>query len=419
MCKSLCFLSPLLCVICLAEEPDDTPLLNEFLMEQLKQYGIETNWSFSGELNGAAIAIHQKLGEKDGAPDEGCFATLDGDVYLRYFKRDTSFGYGLEIGNKVKSGILKQGSAIVDTSYIFVEADNIGKIKIGYTNTAADSFTVSYANILTGYTGPDSGNLATFYGQTSGSIICTGFDRDDNKACKVVWLSPVISGWSCGLSYTPNSRDGHLFKINKNKVEKDYSPKQNFADQTSYSIDAITGGIAYEYGDPEEFNAKIAVAGWYARGRADYTRVRNVKGYNVGAVFGYKDYKLALGYTDNGRSMLPVEVSDESDKTGFCHGADAGKVYNVAIAYTYNKLDVSFGYFHAVRKFSSHERSNSNIATLAAQYNFDRFFSVYAEYDNIRTKTCQRAIDTELESDGHAFGNNHANMFVIGTKVRI
>ena len=413
MCKSLCLLSPLMFMACLAEEQvTETKLLGELCSEKLKEKGIDTGWSFSGDLNGAFVALHQKI-----QSDDTSFATLEGNVYLKYFKRDTKFGFGLEVGNKVRSGVLKQGSAIVDTSYVFVETDKFGKVKVGYTNTAADSFTVSYANILTGYTGPDSGNLASFYRQSSGSIIATGLEADDGKALKVVWLSPVISGWSCGFSWTPSSRDGHLFKEKRNKIEKDYSDKQNFADQSSHTADAITGGIAYEYGAPEAFNAKVSVAGWFAKGCSDLVKIRNVKGYNIGAILGYKDYKLAFGYTCNGKSLLPAEFAKETNPRGFCHGADAGKIYNVALAYNYNKWDLSAGYFHAVKKFSNNDKVKSDIATVAAQYNFDRRWSIYAEYNNIRTKTCDRAMRTEEALDGYAYGNNHANMVIIGTKI--
>ncbi len=417
MCKKLVLLS-LLPFLCYAEEnatsSEDVKLLNESVDELLKENGYDTNWSFSGILNGSAVMLHQSI-----PTDDTATASLDGDIYIRYDNKWNDLGFGLEIGNKVKSGLLKQGSAIVDTSFIYIESDKYGKFKFGYTNTAADTFSITYASVLTGYTGPDSGYLSSFYNQTSGSIISTGFDRDDGKSLKVVWLSPIVSGWSMGLSYSPNSRDGHLFKENRNKVEKDYSPKQNYADKDSYSKHNFTGGIAYEWGDPEAFNAKISVAGWYARGKSDVSNVRNVCGYNVGALLGYGKYSLALGYTDNGRSLLPSHFVEPSEKAGFCSGADAGKIYNIGIGYKGEKVELSAGYFHAVKKFASKQRSNSNIATFAAQYNFNRAFSAYVEYDNIRTRTCERSIETEKVVDGFAYGNNHANMFVIGSKINL
>ncbi len=411
----------LLPLCCFADnaENQESKLLHEWFEEKLEQNGHHTNWSFSGNLNGSAIAINQSLSQ-----DDNCFATLEGEAFINYDGKYDGLGYGIEICNKIRSGIIKGGNAIVDSSYLYIESDKYGKFKFGYTNTAADEFSLSYAAILTGYAGPDSGNLDTFYAQTSGSIIATGFERDDGNALKIVWLSPTVNGWSMGLSYTPNSRDGHLFKEEKNKIQGEYNPDQNYADESSYSKHNFTGGISYEYGAEDDFNFKISLAGWYGRGHSDgyVKKVRNVTGYNIGAILGYKNYKLALGYTDNGKSLMPSKFIEksESDK-GFCYGADAGKIYNIGVGYTYDKLELSVGYFHAVRKFSSNERSNSNIATIAAQYNFDKTFSAYIEYDNIRTRTCKRSIDTEgdprIGGDGEAFGNNRANMFVIGTKI--
>ncbi|MBE6447082.1 MAG: hypothetical protein E7015_01165 [Alphaproteobacteria bacterium] len=394
----------------------DDKLFHEIVDEFARSHNVCTRWTFDGSITNAMVMTNQSH-DADG----NCFPSLEGDVYIKYDNQYNGLGYGLEIGNKIRNGLLKGGAAIVDTSYVYVESDKYGKFKFGYTNSAADTFSLSYASVLTGYAGPDSGNLSNFYAQTSGSIIATGFERDDNKSLKVVWLSPTINGWSMGLSYSPSSRDAHLFKEDRNKIGKDYSPAQNFADQTSYSRHNFTGGIAYEYGTPDAFNAKIAVAGWYAQGESDFVKVRKVCGYNVGAILGYKEYKLAMGYTDNGKSLLPSNFSDTSVKTGYCHGADAGKVYNIGLGYTKDKWELSVGYFHAVKKFASNERTNSNVATVATQYNFNKTLSAFVEYNNIRTRACARAIATENDSaaggDGSAVENNRANMLIVGTKI--
>lgn len=417
MYKNLFIFSLLPCLCFAQASADDAKLLGEFIKEKSQDVPLLEDLSVSGQLNLAFVTSNQHLSNDVDIPS----VSLDGDVYIDYKKVVDGIGFGFQIGTKARSGMIKGGSAIVDTSYLFAETDKLGQLRFGYSKSAGNLFSVSYADVLTGYNFVDSGNASAFFTQTSGSILGTGFDKDDGKALKVVWLSPTIKGWTVGLSYAPNSRDGHLFKEKRNKIEKDYDPTQNFADYQSYIKDSFTGGISYEYGDPDAFNMKIAVAGWTAKGKTDsVTKIRNVKGYNVGAIFGYAKYKFALGYTDNQDSMIPKTLIDPaSQEFGMCPGANNGKLYNVGVGYFGDKWEMSAGYFHAVKKWSRTERSNTNIATVAIQYNVDKMLSTYVEYNNIRTRTCDRIMKSEKHSDGVAYGNNRANLFIVGAKINI
>ena len=380
--------------------------------------------SISGQLQFGFVAANQYLSKVKESDIPSAF--MDGDVDINYKKVVDGIGWGFKIGTKARSGLIKSGSAIVDTSFLFADSDKLGQFRFGYSKSAGAMFSISYADAMTGYNIVDSGNLATFFAQTSGTIIGTGFDKDDGKSLKLVWLSPTIKGWSIGLSYAPNSRDGHLFKEKRNKTEKDFSKTQNFADESGYTKDSFSAGISYEYGDPEAFNLKLSVAGWLAQGRSDKSDPKNVKGYNLGAIFGYGKYKLALSYTDNRDSMLPkVLTNDKKWKghvVGMGPGADNGKVYTAGLGYFGEKWEMSAGYFHAVKKWADKDRSQTNIATVAVQYNVDKVWSAFIEYNNVRTKTSDRIYYSELcdeNPDGVAYRNNRANLIVAGIKVNI
>ncbi len=417
MYKNLFIFSLLPCLCFTQVNADDSKLLGEFIKDQCKNVPLLEDLSIDGQLNLAFVASNQTLSNDVDIPS----FSLDGDVYINYKKVVDGIGFGFKIGTKARSGMIKEGSAIVDSSYVFAETDKFGEFRVGYSKSAGSMFSISYADVLTGYNFVDSGNAASFFAQTSGSILGTGFDKDDGKALKVVWLSPTIKGWSAGFSFAPSSRDGHLFKEKRNKIEKDYNPTQNFADYESYIKNSFTGGISYEYGDPQAFNVKVALAGWIAKGKSDNAtvKIRNVKGYNIGAIFGYGKYKLGLGFTDNEDSMIPRNLVDPAIQNyGMCPGANNGKVYNVGLGYRGEKCEVSAGYFHAVKKWSKTERSQANIATFAVQYNLDKVLSAYVEYNNIRAKTCDRIYTSEEKSDGIAYGNNKANLFIVGAKVK-
>ncbi len=408
-----------------AKSEEDDQLLGETISEKLSDAGID-GFKLSGNLNLTHLYIKQSI-END---KDNLSTSLQGDVNLTYLGKADSFGYGFEIGTKTKSGIIKQGKAIVETAYLFLDT-MYGKFKFGHTNTVADSFSLCGDKCLVGYQSFGSGNFGAFYNASAGSIVDTGCPFDDGKATKIAWLSPIISGFSCGLSYTFDSDDTTLFKTIHEHLDGIHNGKESVACASSKNI--FTLGAAYEYGSPEEFYAKLAVSAWFGKGESKCDiKIRNVRAFNIGALFAYKDFKLALGYTDNGKSFLSTKYATEDvesldlngvvnindPRVGLKHGANAGRIYSLGMAYSLDKLTMSLGLFRAETKFSSSEKSKSDIISLAAEYRFNKAFAVYTEYDNIRTRSCKRAMAYAKACDlATKAGDNHANIFMIGTKV--
>jgi len=450
MSKNLLVFSLLPC-LCFAQanakdvNAEDTKLFGDFVKEQTDDIPLLEGLTVDGELKFGFVTANQHLSKEVDNPS----AFLDGDVDINYKTVVDGIAWGFKIGTHARSGLVKQGSAIVDSSFLFADTGNLGQFRIGYSKSAGAMFSVSYADVMTGYNLIDSGNAPCFFAQTSGTILGTGFDKDDGKSLKFVWVSPTIKGWTLGFSYAPNSKDGHLFKEKRNKSEKDFSYAQNFADDSSYIKDSFTAGISYEYGDPEAFNLKVAAAGWLAQGRSDNSDPRNVQGYNVGAILGYGKYKLALGYTDNINSMLPktlgntpwdgtdgkgnqlVSAEDKITRTidvGMGGEANAGKIYNIGAGYFGDKWEMSAGYFQAEKKWSPTDKAKSKIATVAVQYNIDKMVSAYVEYNNIRTECTDRIYYSEIFSETNngtektsfkAHRNNRANLFIVGAKINL
>ncbi|MDR0632372.1 MAG: porin [Holosporaceae bacterium] len=209
--------------------------------------------------------------------------------------------------------IIKNCNPIVKTSFIFLEFDRIGTIRFGYAPTVADSFSICGDKFLVGYLGAGSGNLDIFYNASAGSIVGTGFPANDSRAAKIAWISPVISGFSAGLSFTLDSRDANLFKTYPSKSDSLNEKVNFFGKKRAYSKNIVTGGVAYEFGSPDDLNAKISFASWFGKGEAgaDGAEVHNVRAYNVGVAICYKDLKTSFGYTDNGRSLLAKKYASE------------------------------------------------------------------------------------------------------------
>ncbi|MDR2681892.1 MAG: porin [Holosporaceae bacterium] len=316
--------------ICLAtdtKDKDEEKLLNEIVATKLKEDGIDCPLSFRGCLNFTSLFIKQDV---KGSNESSVFA-LEGDIFLKYLSKCNQYDYGFEVGIKANSGIMKQGSQVVRTAYIFLGSEKTGTLKIGFTPTMADSMTINGGSVLVGYGGAASRNLSIFYNESAGSFVDMCFLFDDNKAAKIALMSPNFSGFSFGISFTPDSRSANPFKTlhPKPRNPEINEEKANFPGMRSaYSKNIITGGIAYEFGDPEGFNGKISLCGWIGEGKTSVkgVQVNNIRAYNIGAVVSYKDLKLALGYADNGKSLrskryATADIDTPSTKTKVIHSA--------------------------------------------------------------------------------------------------
>jgi predicted porin len=410
-------------------------LLNEIVADELNKEGIDLPLSFRGTFNLTSIFVNQD--KKNGG--NSCIVALESDVFLKYLKNCNQCNFGFEIGAKGNSGIMKQGSPILRTAYLFAGEDELGTLRIGFTPTMADSMTISVGNVLVGYGGAASRNLSLFYNESAGSFIDLCFPFDDNKAAKIAYMSPTFSGFSFGLSFTPDSRSANPFKTlhPRPRNPEINQEKANFPGMRSaYSRNIITGGIAYELGDPEALNGKISLCGWIGKGRTSVigVEVENIRAYSIGAVLGYKDFKLALGYADNGKSLrskryatADISVYEENrnytfadPEVGLKQGADAGKMYSIGASYAVtSKFTVSTGYFRSEVKFSDSEKSTANVFTLGGEYVFHRSVCVYVEYDKINSDSCARAQAYGKACGISDTGKNSGYMFMIGTKINI
>ncbi|MDR3156002.1 MAG: porin [Holosporaceae bacterium] len=409
---------------------EEVNFLNEIMSEKLRKAGIDTNFSFSGNSNMTVCLINQAaVGNK--MPETFSYK---GNIYLRYDNKTSDLGFGLEIGTKQKSGLMKQGNPICDSSFLYFESDSIGKIKIGYTNTAADAFCIKGDSVYVGYQGPGSGDLGAFYNVSAGALVDSDFFANDANALKIAWISPTISGMSLGVSFTPDSKSANLFRTRKSLSGLTIDDGWDFAHTTAFSKNVVTAGIAYEYGIPDDFNMKVSVAGWLGKGESSKNfssiSVNNVKAYNVGLVLGYKNFKMAAGFLDGGQSLLAKRFATEEDATpfdpeavydihnlaiGIKEGADAGKVYSVGLAYKFGKWTLSGGYFRSSTKFSHSEKATAEVVTVAVSYVFNKVMSVYFEYDDIKTQTCDRAMKYKKACNLNCNPDNRASVFMIGT----
>ena len=406
-------------------------LLHEYIEKQLQDICILNKFSFDGQIE--ITAAHCKQANPETL--DTMFISSQGHIDFTYSDLCDYGRFGATMVCRTRSGLIKKSGAIVEQGFIFLETGSYGLFKVGYTKTAGSAFSISGEDCMTGYTGFGSGFLNSYYNTSSGSIIDSGFKYDDGSSAKIVWLSPVVRGFSAGLSFTFNGMYQNPFHSSTLKKDRDFSAKRSFETRTDYQKHVFTGGVAYEYGAPDSFSGKIAVAGWAGKtaSKLGDEKIRNVRGYNIGLSLQYQEFLAAFSFTDMTHSFLanqyansdsPIfqngvayDISDEG--VGLKPGADAGKVYTVGLAYNNSRWHTSIGYLYSATKMSHNEKATGKVLSCAVEYRFDKTWSAYCEYINIVTRTCDRAMTYDVAVDGKAFCNNRANLFMIGSKIKL
>lgn len=408
------------------DSADDDTLLSEDIMEKLREVGYDGNFSFFGDAEFCAILCHQTVSDDN----ENRNLAFRSNIYLKYLDILNGCAYGFQLGCKPQSNFTKNHEALFKSLYGFVKSDYLGEFRAGFIDTAANDMCIDGYTFAVGFQGPGSGDFRDFYNPAAGSIVDTGCSVDDGKAAKLVWYSPIIRGFSIGASYTFNGKRYAPFRAKHDELSCEYD------ECWAHSKNVLTVAGAYEYGSSDKFNAKFSLAGWFGEGKAGSSlqKVHGICAYQIGTILGYKNFKIAFGFTDNGKSLISKRIAEGEcpkfdldtdynapvlrNRIGLKSGADAGKIYSVGLLYNIGNLKLSSGYFRSIVKYSDlkQERAISNIVTLAAEYELKKSIKIYAEFDNIVSNTCERAMVFRKTYKMPYTGSNKANVFMIGTK---
>jgi hypothetical protein len=185
----------------------------------------------------------------------------------------------------------------------------------------------------------------------------------------------------------------------------------------AFYLDGVTGAIVYNYGSDEAFNFAFAVCGWYGKGKAQIPmlKVRDLTAYQVGSTIGYKQWKLALGFTDNLKSLMNKTCNNPD---GIKDGADMGKVFTVGLAWEQGQWKASTGYFHSVKKYAKkNDQTKAQVVTLALDYKVMEGVVAFSEFDWIKTTGRSTPGKRQWVQATSAFADNKGWLFFVGTKI--
>jgi hypothetical protein len=362
-----------------------------------------------------------------------------------------TIGGTIGLGADASSG--QQCASGISESFIYLSGW-FGEFQFGNQCSAADELSLDGTTILGGQEGA-AGALSSLFNVSGGSLLQVGASGDDGIATKLIYLSPIWSLWrygniQIGVSYTPNSQSvgmlanvthinylyhgatynqsgNLLYDIDTNNMVSTSSHTKknpsNLPDQHTdlsngaFYLDGVTGAIVYNYGSDDAFNFAFAVCGWYGKGKAQIPtlKVRDLTAYQVGSTSGSKQWKLALGFTDNLKSLMN-KTCNHAD--GIKDGADMGKVFTVGLALEQGSWKVSAGYFHSVKKYAEkNDQTKAQVATLALDYKFMEGVSIFGEFDWIKTTGRSTATKREWVQATSAFADNKGWLLFAGTKI--
>lgn len=349
---------------------------------------------------------------------------------------------GLEYMYRITLETIPGTSSVIDQNYIQFKS-KAGTFQFGNTVGPEDSMIWDAGKIIGG-TGGFDGGYSNVYNMSAGVVRGNDIIGDTGNATKLVYYSPDMAGFQVGIAYTPSTAhkgDGKLDNTNpatgsSGKLPGNRGLYEHTGNQP-FDLRNIAVGVSYKK-ESGKWSMTLTAAGVTAKsyffngtnGTAK-TRVpfRDAKAYQLGAVFGYGDFRLGGGYLDNGRSHLPLTpaftytgsktVNLDSMNTG-----NAGKAWNLGAGYTMGAYQFAASYQRTDRNTGNSQKANSDFYSATIDVTPLQGLKVYTEVDYIRSSSNTSAISRENQvlansssSNNTAIGNNSAILGVVGAKI--
>lgn len=331
----------------------------QVMAESAKSFGHTKNEkaptiSLSGEGIFHAMSFVQKQREANGGKGNGNHFTF-GDSRLNVAVNGKADGWGeLNYGLLLGLTMDKSETQSISEARLLLKGE-WGTITMGNTRGVEYVMAVSpWAKVFDGTGGAD-GNFIDVVNRTSGTVISVqplGRTRD---ATKINYFTPRVYGFQIGLTFTPNTR---------HHGEQRAFTKNNATDSAAASVEPFDkNSVAAVLGYKNKFSNGLDLAASFGgiwasstqqnqalrdlpAGTFSKTGDRNrTKTWLTGIVLGYHGFEIGFEYIDNGKSR----------ELGVLQNGDAGKIYNLGVAYTFGPDKFSLGYAHTVRNLGNRQ----------------------------------------------------------------
>ncbi len=304
-------------------------------------------------------------------------------------KADNGLEYGFYV-ELIEGGSTDRQGAGLDEANVFL-AGGWGKLEMGANDGVENNYGLGAWSVLADKDGAwDGDNRFNAYGNaaTINTDLATTSGTDD--ANKITYYTPSFGGFSAGISYTPDS--GDFF----NNGMADDSSADDLANAISAAVQ-YTGAFG---GVGVQVSARYLTADFEANDTDTTAEKNDMRAWGLGGVVSYAGFSLGASYQDLGDSGVT--------KANEAFGAEAGKWYDVGLAYETGPYKVSVAYMH----------SEANDATTAAQQDDEvDYYTIGANYAVAPGLDLYAAYQfVDLDQAG-TLSDNEASLFLLGTQV--
>ncbi|MDR1288862.1 MAG: porin [Holosporales bacterium] len=400
------------------------------------------------------------------AKDTSCARMCAGEAEVNFSAKGTLTN-GWFYGAFLSLDAMK-GDTGIDKAYISFERDNFGTINAGNVRGPESTFMCGGQQLMGGIYGADGAypfDLEYATGVIS-PVYLLGFS---NKATKMVYYTPTISGFQAGISVTPDTKHiGHAAKdggtgdsslgndpglfVKGDKDSERPSGRNGYAIGLKHTHDFMNGwstqfGAAFltEDSKPTETNCyvgdvvdkKDAVG---TEGEEGYEpaieastpvprriKLRNAKAFYISGTVAYNNWAFGAGFLHNGKSRLPKdsEFMSSDNKAvipgGFLVAKDgnAGYAWNVGTRYIWKQWTFTGVYNRTHRKVTAGQNASGNIYTLSVEYLVCPGLKFFGELDQISTKSCDYACSVYnlVRAKKNAIKKQTATFIAVGAKI--
>lgn len=382
--------------------------------------------SLGGSITAAGVGVNQSNRQQPNAREVNLLSK--GNLVVNVGgTADNGLGYGAMAVLELDRA--KGESDRVKELYVYTNGDSFGNVKIGDTEGIVQTMMYSGTDVLGGLGGA-GGDLKDLINVTRHVDMRPGIAAANDKATKLVWVSPEMKGFQIGLDFTPstklNGKAGRGLNLTSNANLKS-------ASGIPYARNLMGAGLSYNKAFAN-YNVGLYLVGHTGKTRNDSTaqapapavnKFHDTKGYQVGALVDYQNWQIGASYWDNCKSGVRyAEIGAVTVSRGHTHT----KGFDAAVAYDFAKnANVGIGYTQSRRKVAGGD-AKADVITATMDYVVAPGWVAFAEVDHFALKAPKAAIadNTNIKQDGSdifgdrstSAGNNHGTALMIGTKLR-
>lgn len=237
-----------------------------------------------------------------------------------YFDGSTKLDNGLTVGAHIEATADVGDGFAIDESYAFFSGD-WGRINFGGRDGVAYLIQVAAPSADKDVDGV-SQKVQPFNFAADGIAVGeTDYDQNISlKADKITYLTPVMSGFQGGVSYTPEADDNSRGAAGNDNDDNDADP----------SSDVWDLAVRYQ-GDVGE--TKLTLGAGYTVAQVETGTAEDRQAWNLGAVVGFKGFNIGASYQNDD------EGDDNDDVDYVAVGVDYTMGDYVLGASYYNKND--------------------------------------------------------------------------------